>query len=184
MSYLVEVNHRLNLATLLFCKRPVKGWPQWQGWRLWMHLTTWAPFHRGWSNNSQQLANQAAAGSSTETLVRESSQSPGCGSVTSIPLQLGEGNDSSLLELFSSVQSVMSNSWRPHGLQHARPPCLSPTHEFTQIHVHWVSDAIQLSHPLSPPSLPTFNLSQHRGLFKWVSFSHQVAKVLEFQLQH
>ena len=49
---------------------------------------------------------------------------------------------------------------------------------------HWVSDAIQPSHPLSSPSPPAFNLSQHQGLFKWVSSSHQVAKVLEFQLQH
>ena len=49
--------------------------------------------------------------------------------------------------------------------------------------VHWVRDAIQPSHPLSSPSPPTFNLSQHQGLFKWVSSSHQVAKVLEFQLQ-
>ena len=55
--------------------------------------------------------------------------------------------------------------------------------DFTQTHVHWVSDAIQLSHPLLSPSL-AFNLSQHHGLFKWVSSSHQVAKVLEFQLQH
>ena len=59
--------------------------------------------------------------------------------------------------------------------------------EFTQTeftHVHWVSDAIQSFHPLSAPSPSTFNLSQHQGLFKWVSSSHQVAKVLEFQLQH
>ena len=56
--------------------------------------------------------------------------------------------------------------------------------EFTQTHVHWVSDAIQPSHPLSSPSPPAFNLSQHQGLFQGVSFLHQVAKVLEFQLQH
>ena len=56
--------------------------------------------------------------------------------------------------------------------------------EFTQIHVHWVSDAIHPSHPVSSPSPPIFILSQHQGLFKWVSSSHQVAKVLEFQLQH
>ena len=56
--------------------------------------------------------------------------------------------------------------------------------EFTQTHVHWVSDAIQPSHPVSSPSPPTFNLSQHQGLFKWVSSSQQVVKVLEFQLQH
>ena len=53
--------------------------------------------------------------------------------------------------------------------------------EFTQTHVHWVSDAIQSIHPLSSPSPPTFNLSQHQGLFKWVSSLHQVAKLLEFQ---
>ena len=56
--------------------------------------------------------------------------------------------------------------------------------EFTQTHVHWVGDTIQLSHPLLSPSSPALNLSQHQGLFKWVSSSHQVAKVLEFQLQH
>ena len=56
--------------------------------------------------------------------------------------------------------------------------------EVTQTHVHQVGDAIQPSNPLSSPSPPTFNLSQHQGLFKWVSSSHQVAKVLEFQLQH
>ena len=56
--------------------------------------------------------------------------------------------------------------------------------KFTQAHVHWVSDTIQPSHPLSSPSPPPLNLSQHQGLFKWVNSSHQVAKVLEFQLQH
>ena len=54
----------------------------------------------------------------------------------------------------------------------------------TQTHVHWVGDAVQPSHPLSSPSPPALNLSQHQGLFKWASSSHQVAKVLEFQLQH
>jgi len=56
--------------------------------------------------------------------------------------------------------------------------------ELTQTHVHWIGDTIQPSHPLSAPSPPTFNLSQHQGLFQWVSSLHQVAKVLEFQLQH
>ena len=53
--------------------------------------------------------------------------------------------------------------------------------EFIQTHVHWVSDAIQPSHPVLPLSPTAFNLSQHQGLFKRVSSSHQVAKVLEFQ---
>ena len=61
---------------------------------------------------------------------------------------------------------------------------LSKLPEITQTHVHWVGDAIQPSHPLSSPSPPALNLSQHEGLFKWVSSSHQVAEVLEFQLQH
>ena len=55
--------------------------------------------------------------------------------------------------------------------------------EFAQIHVYSVSDAIQPSHPLSSPSPPAFNLSQHQGLFQWVGSSHQVAKVLELQHQ-
>ena len=52
--------------------------------------------------------------------------------------------------------------------------------EFTQTHVHWVGDAIQPSHPQSSPSPPVLNLSQHQGLFKWVSCSHQVAKYWSF----
>ena len=66
---------------------------------------------------------------------------------------------------------------RHHPVRHQLP-------EFTQTHVHLVGDAIQPFHPLSSPSPPAFNLSQHQGLFKWVSSSHQVAKLLEFQLQH
>ena len=54
--------------------------------------------------------------------------------------------------------------------------------EFTQIHVHWVGDAIQPSHPLSSPFPPALSHSQHQGLFKWVKSSHQVAKVLEFSI--
>ena len=55
--------------------------------------------------------------------------------------------------------------------------------ECSQTHVHWVGNAIQPSHPLLSPSPPAFNPSQHQGLFQWVS-SHQMARVLEFQLQH
>ena len=80
----------------------------------------------------------------------------------------------------SSVQfnhSVVSNSLQPHESQHARPPCPSPTPEFTQTHVHRVSDAIQPSHPLSSLSSPAPNPSQHQSLFQWVSSSHEVARV-------
>ena len=72
----------------------------------------------------------------------------------------------------------MSDSLRLHGVQHTRPPCPSPTH------VHWVGDTIQPSHLLSSPSPSAFSLSQHQGLFQWINCSHQVAKVLELQLQH
>ena len=67
----------------------------------------------------------------------------------------------------------------PHELQHARPP-YHQLSESTQIHVHWVGDAIQPSHPLSSPSPPAFNLLQHQGLFKWVSSSHQSPKYWSF----
>ena len=82
-------------------------------------------------------------------------------------------------------RSVVSDSLRPHEPQHAWPLCPSPTPGVSQTHVHWVSDAIQPSHPLLSPSPPTFSLSQHQGLYHWpkVSSLHQVARVLEFQLQ-
>ena len=87
--------------------------------------------------------------------------------------------------LFSSVQfshSVVSNSLRPYEKQHARPPCLPPTSGVHTDYVHWVSDAIQPSHPLSSPSPPSPNLSQHQNIFQWVNSSYEVANVLEFQL--
>ena len=69
----------------------------------------------------------------------------------------------------------------PHGQQHARLPVLHCLPEFAQICVHWVSDAVQLAHPLLPPPFD-FHLSQHQGLFQWVSSSHLLANVLELQL--
>ena len=63
-------------------------------------------------------------------------------------------------------------------------PVLHHLPEFAQTHVHWVGDAIQLSLPLSSPSPPAFSLSHHQDLFQWVGSLHQVAKVLELQLQH
>ena len=62
-------------------------------------------------------------------------------------------------------------------------PVLHYRPEFAQTHVHWVDDAIQPSHPLSLPSPPAFNLSQHQALFQWAGSLHQVAKTLELQLQ-
>ena len=63
-------------------------------------------------------------------------------------------------------RSVLSDSLRPHESQHATPPCPSPTPGFTETHVHQVSDAIQPSHPLSSPSPPAPNPSQHQSLFQ------------------
>ena len=87
---------------------------------------------------------------------------------------------------FGSVQFTQScpSLWDPRDcstpgfLVHHQLP------ELTQTHVHWVSSAIQPSHPLSSPSSHAFNLSQHQNLSQWVSSSPQVTKVLEFQLQH
>ena len=90
-------------------------------------------------------------------------------------------------EIRYSVQfsrSVVSDFLWPHGLQHTGFPVHHQFPEFTQTHVHHVGDAIQPFHPLLSPSSPAFNLSQNRGLFQSVSSLHQVAKVLEFQLQH
>ena len=93
---------------------------------------------------------------------------------------------------FSSVQSLscvwlFATPWiaaRQASLSIANSQNLLKLPEFTQTHAHRVSDAIQPSHPLSSPSPPAPNPSQHQGLFQWVNSSHQVAKVLEFQLQH
>ena len=104
----------------------------------------------------------------------------------SSPLHWLRGHQEVILKGYiSSVQSLS-------GVKLCNPTDCStpsfPVHhqlpKFTQTHVHWVGDAIQPFHPLSSPSPPTFNLSQHQGLFQWVSSSHQVAKVLESQLQH
>ena len=95
--------------------------------------------------------------------------------------------NSTLFSISQSVQSVQVISrvrLQPHEPQHPRPPCPSPT---TEVHPNpcplswWYHPAISSSASPSPPAL---NLSQHQGLFKWVSSSHLVAKVLEFQLQH
>ena len=77
----------------------------------------------------------------------------------------------------------MPDSLWPHGLQYSRLPCPSPTPR-AYSDSYPVGNAVQPSHPLSSPFPPALSLSQHQGLFQWVNSSHQVAKVLEFQLQH
>ena len=85
--------------------------------------------------------------------------------------------------LFFSHQ-VMSDSLQPHGLQHTRPLCPSPSPGVYPGSCPLNGNATQPSHPLPLSSPFAFSLSQHRGLFQWVSSSHQVAKVMELQLQH
>ena len=92
-----------------------------------------------------------------------------------------------LMHRLLSVQfshSVMSDSLQPMDCSTPGLPVHNQLLEFTETHVHWVGDAFQPSHPLLSPSLPTFSLSLHQGLFKWVSSSHQVAKILECQFHH
>ena len=84
---------------------------------------------------------------------------------------------------FSSGTHSSRTLWDPMDLQHTRLPCPSPTQGACSNSGHWVSDAIQPSHPLLSPT-PAFNRCQYQGLFKWVSSSHHVVKVLECQLQH
>ena len=85
---------------------------------------------------------------------------------------------------FSSVAQSCPTLCNPMDCSTPGLPVHHQLPEFTHTHVHWVHDAIQPSHPLSSPSPPAFNLSQHQGIFQGVSSSHQVAKGLEFQLQH
>ena len=91
------------------------------------------------------------------------------------------------LKSIEDISSVTQSCPTHCDLMDCSTPGLSVHHqllEFTQTHVHWIGDAIQPPHPVLSPSPPDFNLSQHQGLYKWVSSSHHVAKVLEFQLQH
>ena len=85
---------------------------------------------------------------------------------------------------FSSVTQSCTTLCDPMDCSKPGFPIHHQLPEFTQTHVHWVGDATKPSHPLSSPSPPTSNLSQHQGLFKWVISLHQVVKVLAFQLQH
>ena len=100
-------------------------------------------------------------------------------SLKSLALQAG----SLLLRSVQFSCLVVSGSLRLHDCSMPGLPVHHQLPEFTQTHVHWVGDAMQPSHPLSSSS-PVFNRSQHQSRFQWVSYLNQVAKVLDFQLQH
>ena len=85
---------------------------------------------------------------------------------------------------FSSVAQSCLTLCNPMNRSTPGLPVHHQLPEFTQTHVHRISDDIQPSHPLSSPSPPAPNPSQHQSLFQWVNSSHEVAKVMEFQLQH
>ena len=85
---------------------------------------------------------------------------------------------------FSSVAQSWPTIYDPMNRSTPGLPVHHHLPELTQTHVYLVGDAIQPSHPLSSPFPPAPNLSQHQSLFQWVNSSHEVAKVLEFQLQH
>ena len=87
-----------------------------------------------------------------------------------------------LIIQFSSVAQSCLTLCNPMNCSTPGPPFHHQLPEFTQTHAHQVGNAIQPSHPLSPPSLPAPNPSQHQGLFPWVNSLHEVARVLEFQL--
>ena len=98
-------------------------------------------------------------------------------SILHILYQLARFQFSSVARLYPTLCDPMNHSMPGLPVHHQLP-------EFTQTHAHRVGDAIQPSHPLSSLSPPALNPSQHQGLFQWVNSSHEVAKVLEFQLQH
>ena len=89
-----------------------------------------------------------------------------------------------MLVQFSSVTQLCPTLCDPMDCSTPGLPVHHQLLEFTQTHIHWVGDAIQPFHPLSSPFPLALNPSEHQGHFQWVSSSHHVAKVLEFQLQH
>ena len=93
----------------------------------------------------------------------------------------GKGEKESSVQ-FSSVAQSCPTRCDPMNRSMPGLPVHHQLPEFTQTHVHWVGDAVQPSHPLSSPSPPALNPSQHHSLFQWVNSSHEVAKVLEPQL--
>ena len=104
--------------------------------------------------------------------------------MTSWGSQYGVGRGSLSSVQFSSVTQLCLTLCNPTDCSMPGYPVHHQLLKLAQTHVHWVSDAIQPSHPLLSSSPPAFNLSQHQGLFQWVSSSNQVAKVLELHLQH
>ena len=129
----------------------------WATPRLQNLLSSWNPFSVGTVSDTEQ--NQSACRTASSELVSKL-------------IQFSSVQSLSCVQLFATPMNCSTPGLPVH---HQLP-------EFTQTHIHWVSDAIQPSHPLSSPSPPAPTTFQHQSLFQWVNFSHEVAKVLEFQL--
>ena len=129
-------------------------------------ITTWPSFKKRWMRRICKLMIEVGRGMPKTKNSRE-------------------GGNINMFVQFSSLQSLR-HVWLRDSMNCSMPglPVHHQLPEFTKTHIHWVADAIQASHPLSSPSPPALNPSQHQGLFQWVSPLHQVATVLEFQLQH
>ena len=133
-----------------------------QDWANWLSLFTFMHWRRKWQPTSILLSGKSHG---QRTLVGYSSW--GFKKVRHIH--------------FSSVAQSCSTLWDPMNRSTPGLPVHHQLPEFTQTHIHRVSDAIQPSHPLSSPSPPAPNPSQHQSLFQWVNSLHEVAKVLKFQ---
>ena len=126
-------------------------------------------------SNSATMNSTLLALSSDITSYKKSPQIPQTGLTALYILNLP--SFSSVAQSGPTLCDIMDYSMPGLPIHHHLP-------ELAQTHVHWVGNAIQSSHPLSSPYPPAFNISQYQGLFQWVSSLDQVAKVLEFQLQH
>ena len=122
-------------------------------------------------------------------VIQENSEEPAdvCAKNNRMAEEISQRKNSLLVRLYcSAAESLQSCPTLCSPVDYSTPGLLVLHYvlELAQTHIHRVGEAIQPSHLLSPPSPPPLNLSQHQGLFQWVGFSHQIAKVLEPQLQH
>ena len=144
-------------------------------------ITAWS-WRRGLCNSLKLWALPCRVSQDRWVMVRSSHKLWFTGGGTGNPVQYSCLENPISSVQFSSVAQSCPTLCNP--MNHSMPglPVHHQLPEFTQTHVHRVSDAIQPSHPLSSPSPPAPNTSRHQSLFQWVNSSHEVAKVLEFQL--
>ena len=141
------------------------------------YLLEFAQTHVHWVNDATQPSHPLSPPSPPALNLSQHQSFP----VSQVFSSCGQRLGPQIQHQFCSLQSL-SWVWLCDPMNHSTPGL--PVHhkllESILTHVHWVGDTIQPSHLLLSPSPPSLNLSQHQGLFKWLSSSHQVAKVLEF----